>query len=73
MLYGVFYNNGVSQRYHVLVYVCNVNDSVASKPSGVEIAEIEYFDINDPPDGVDLGTKPRMWETIEHKEPCPVC
>ena len=68
--HGVFHNNGVSQRDHVLVYVCNVNGSVASKPTSVEIAEIRYFDFDDLPEGTELGTIRRMREVIEGTEPC---
>ena len=70
-LHGVFHNTGVSQRDHVLVYVCNVNGSVVSKPTSVEIAEIGYFDFDDLPDGTDPGTIRRMREVVEGKEPRP--
>ena len=69
-LHGVFHNNGVSQRDHVLVYVCNVNGSVASKPTSVEIAEIGYFDLDDLPEGTDPGTIRRMREVIDETGPC---
>jgi 8-oxo-dGTP pyrophosphatase MutT (NUDIX family) len=67
--HGVFHNNGVSQRDHVLVYVCNVNGSVASKPSSLEISEIGYFDFDDLPEGTELGTIRRMREVVEVIEP----
>ena len=68
--HGVFHNNGVSQRDHVLVYVCNVNGRAASKSTSVEIAEIRYFDFDDLPEGTELGTIRRMREVIEGTEPC---
>ncbi len=67
--HGVFHNNGVSQRDHVLVYVCNVNGRAASKSTSVEITEIGYFDFDDLPDGTDPGTIRRMREVVEGKEP----
>lgn len=71
LLHGVFHNKGVSRRDHVLVYVCNVNGSVASKSTSVEIAEIGYFDFNDLPEGTDSGTICRMTEVVEGIEPRP--
>ena len=71
LLHGVFHNNGVSRRDHVLVYVCNVKDSVAKKSTSVEIAEIGYFDLDDLPDGTDPGTIRRMREVVESIEPLP--
>lgn len=68
--HGVFHNNGVSQRDHVLVYVCNVNGRAASKSTSVEIADIGYFDFDDLPEGTELGTIRRMREVIEGTEPC---
>ena len=67
--HGVFHNNGVSRRDHVLVYVCNVNGSVAIKPTSVEIAEVGYFDLDDLPEGTDPGTIRRMREVIGGIEP----
>ncbi|NHM17534.1 NUDIX domain-containing protein [Tritonibacter mobilis] len=69
LFHGVFHNNGVSRRDHVLVYVCNVNGSVSSKSTSVEIAEIGYFDFNDLPEGTDPGTIRRMREVVEGAEP----
>ena len=67
--HGVFHNNGVSQRDHVLVYVCNVNCRAASKSASVEIADIGYFDFDDLPEGTDSGTIRRMREVVEGIEP----
>lgn len=64
VLHGVFHNNGVSQRDHVLAYVCNVTGSVASTPPCPEIAEIGYFDLENLPDGTDPGTIRRMQEVV---------
>jgi 8-oxo-dGTP pyrophosphatase MutT (NUDIX family) len=70
LFHGVFHNNGVSRRDYVLVYVCNVNGSVASKLTSVEIAEIGYFDLADLPEGTDPGTIRRMREVIDETGPC---
>lgn len=71
IFHGVFHNICVSRRDHVLVYVCNVNGSVASKSTSVEIAEIGYFGFDDLPDGTDLGTTRRIREVVERIEPRP--
>jgi 8-oxo-dGTP pyrophosphatase MutT (NUDIX family) len=65
VLHGVFHNHGVSQRDHVLAYVCNVTGSVASIPPSPEIAEIGYFDLENLPDGTDPGTIRRMEEVVD--------
>lgn len=70
VLHGVFHNNGVSQRDHVLAYVCNVTGSVASIPPSPEIAEIGYFDLENLPDGTDPGTIRRMQEVVGDIPPC---
>ncbi len=70
VLHGVFHNNGISQRDHVLAYVCNVKGSVASKPTSLEIAEVGYFDLADLPDGTDPGTIRRMREVVGGTAPC---
>jgi 8-oxo-dGTP pyrophosphatase MutT (NUDIX family) len=70
VLHGVFHNNGVSKRDHVLVYLCNVKGSVVSKPTSPEIAEIGYFDLADLPDGADPGTIRRMREVVDGTAPC---
>lgn len=69
-LHGVFHNAGVSQRDHVLTYLCRVNGEALSKPSSPEIAEIGYFDISGLPDDTDPGTIRRMQEVAYGEEPC---
>lgn len=69
VFHGVFHNNGVSQRDHVLVYQCNVKETVAHKLTSLEIAEIGYFDLDDLPNGTDPGTIRRMREVAERIEP----
>lgn len=68
VLHGVFHNNGASKRDHVLVYLCDVNGSVATKPTSMEIAEIRYFGLADLPQDTDPGTVRRMREIVEGAE-----
>jgi 8-oxo-dGTP pyrophosphatase MutT (NUDIX family) len=70
VLHGVFHNNGVSKRDHVLAYLCNVEGIVVSKPTSPEIAEIGYFDVGDLPKDTDPGTMRRMREVIDGTAPC---
>lgn len=70
VLHGVFYNNGVSHRDHVLAYICNVDWSNAGKPKGFEIAEIGYFELAEIPDDTDPGTIRRMREIVDGTPPC---
>ena len=69
ILHGVFHNNGVSKRDHVLAYLCDVNGSASKKPKSMEIAEIGYFGLDDLPEGTDPGTVRRMREISEQHEP----
>lgn len=69
VLHGVFHNNGVSKRDHVLAYLCNVEGIVVSKPTSPEIAEVGYFDIDDLPDDTDPGTVRRMREIVYENVP----
>lgn len=70
VLHGVFHNKGVNKRDHVLAYLCNVEGSVASKPTSPEIAEIGYFGIGELPRDIDPGTMRRMREVVEGTAPC---
>lgn len=65
VLHGVFYNDKVSRRDHVLAYLCEVRGNLAGKPASVEIAEIGYFDLQDLPPDTDPGTVRRMREIVE--------
>ena len=53
VLHGVFHNSGVSKRDHVLVYICEAQGALPTKPPSAEIAEIGYFDLSELPDGTD--------------------
>lgn len=70
VLHGVFHNNGISKRDHVLTYLCSVNGRVASKPTSPEIAEIGYYSLAELPDGTDPGTIRRMREVVDGIAPC---
>lgn len=62
ILHGVFYNQIVSKRDHVLVYLCEVNDIKEASPNSFEIAELGFFDIGKLPEDTDPGTLRRINE-----------
>ena len=64
VLHGVFYNNGVSKRDHVLVYICDSTRGVDAKLASIEIAEIGYFDFANLPPDTDPGTVRRIREIV---------
>lgn len=64
VLHGVFYNDGVSKRDHVLAYLCDAKGDVDAKPTSIEIAEIRYFDFEDLPPDTDPGTLRRINEIV---------
>lgn len=68
-LHGVFHNNGVSKRDHVLAFRCSVEGTHAGKRSSLEIAEVGYFDFNSLPPDVDPGTLRRMREIVYGNTP----
>ena len=64
VFHGVFLNNGVSKRDHVMAYLVGVKGSVDAKPASIEIAEIGYFDFENLPPDTDPGTVRRMREIV---------
>jgi len=68
-LHGVFHNNAVNQRDHVLVYLCRVQGTLPSKSPSAEIAEIEFFDSANLPDSIDPGTLRRIEEIVDGVAP----
>ncbi|MTJ05858.1 MAG: NUDIX domain-containing protein [Sediminimonas qiaohouensis] len=68
VLHGVFHNRDVSQRDHVLAYLCDVDGRVSDKPASMEISSIGYFDPDDLPVGTDPGTVRRIKEIVEGTE-----
>ena len=71
-LQGVFHNNAVNQRDHVLVYLCAAQDTLPSKSPSAEIAEIGFFDIASLPESIDPGTLRRIEEIVEGVAPSEV-
>lgn len=67
-LHGIYFNNAVSTRDHVLVYLCKVEGSISDKPASLEIARIGFFGLDDLPDGTDPGAERRMREIVEGVE-----
>ena len=63
-MHGLFYNNNVSKRDHVLAYHCDVQGGLEAKPTIMEIAEIGYFSFEDLPLDTDLGTARRIREMV---------
>lgn len=64
VLHGVFFNNGVSKRDHVLAYLCDAKGAVDAKPTSIEIGEIGYFDFENLPPDTDPGTVRRIREIV---------
>lgn len=62
VMHGVFYNNNVSKRDHILVYRCAVQGGLEAKSTSMEIAEIGYFSFKDLPLDTDSGTVRRIRE-----------
>lgn len=64
-LHGVFHNNAVNSRDHVLAYICQVSGRLVTKPTSLEIAEAGFFDLADLPEGTDPGTIRRLREVVD--------
>ncbi|WP_375267078.1 NUDIX domain-containing protein [Planktotalea sp.] len=64
ILHGVFHNDGVSKRDHVLAYLCDAEGDLDAKPTSIEIAEFRYFDFEDLPPDTDPGTVRRINEVV---------
>ena len=64
VLHGVFFNNGVSKRDHVLAYLCDAQGAFDAKPKSMEIAQIGYFDFENLPPDTDPGTVRRIREIV---------
>ena len=64
VFHGVFLNNGVSKRDHILAYLCVAKGSDDAKPASIEIAEIGYFDFENLPPDSDPGTVRRIREIV---------
>ncbi len=62
VLQGVFLNSAISKRDHVLVYTCDSSGELPSRAPSREIAEFNYFGVDDLPEDIDPGTKRRIQE-----------
>ena len=64
-LHGLFYNEQVSRRDHVAVYVCRMARRLGPGAGGREIAAADFFPLDAPPMGVTPGTARRLeeWRT----------
>ena len=68
VMHGVFYNDIVSKRDHVLVYFCDVPEGLLAKAASLEIADIGYFSFEDLPPDTDPGTARRIQEIVTFAE-----
>jgi ADP-ribose pyrophosphatase YjhB (NUDIX family) len=68
LLFGAYFNGDVSNRDHVLVYLCEAEFQLLSSPRSLEIAEIGYFAFENLPEGTDRGTVDRMREIFGARE-----
>lgn len=68
-LFGVFFNNRVSRRDHVLVYVIRRFTVLQAKQPDREIAEAGFFPIDRLPEETTSATRSRLAEVLEGQPP----
>ena len=68
-LFGVFFNNRISRRDHVLVYVIRRFTVLEVKRPDREIAEAGFFPLDRLPDGTTAATRNRLAEILEEQPP----
>jgi ADP-ribose pyrophosphatase YjhB (NUDIX family) len=68
-LFGVFFNNRVSRRDHVLVYVIRRFTVLEVKQPDREIAEAGFFPLDQLPEGTTPATRSRLAEILEGQPP----
>ncbi len=68
-LFGIYLNAGASDRDHVLVFACRKFEQERAFRPGMEIAEAGWFERKELPEGTTKGTKRRLAEMFEKKEP----
>lgn len=68
-LAGVFFNQRISRRDHVLVYVIRDFTVLGVKQPDREIAEAGFFPLDDLPDGTTAATRRRLAEIIDGERP----
>lgn len=64
-LFGVFFNNKISRRDHVLVYVIRRFTVLEVKQPDREIAEAGFFPLDHLPEGTTVATRNRLAEILE--------
>lgn len=70
-LFGVFFNNHVSRRDHVLVYVIRRFTVLQAKQPDREIAEAGFFPLDRLPEETTSATRSRLAEILEGQPPSP--
>jgi ADP-ribose pyrophosphatase YjhB (NUDIX family) len=70
-LFGIFFNNRVSRRDHVLVYVIRRFTVLQAKQPDREIAEAGFFPIDRLPEETTAATRCRLAEILEGQPPSP--
>lgn len=69
-LHGLYFNNRVSRRDHVALYVVRAHRQTAPRLADREIAETGYFTLDHLPAGVTAATRARLDEIL-HGTPAP--
>jgi ADP-ribose pyrophosphatase YjhB (NUDIX family) len=70
-LFGVFFNNRISRRDHVLVYVIRRFTVLQAKQPDREIAEAGFFPLDNLPEETTSATRNRLAEILEGQPPSP--
>ena len=68
-LFGVYFNNRISRRDHVLVYVIRSFTVLQVKQPDREIAEAGFFPLDHLPEGTTSATRSRLAEILEGRPP----
>jgi len=68
-LFGVYFNNRVSRRDHVLVYVIRDFTVLGVKQPDREIAEAGFFPLDSLPEETTSATRDRLAEILEGQAP----
>ncbi|QIQ87546.1 NUDIX domain-containing protein [Erythrobacter sp.] len=68
-LHGVFLNRKVSRRDHIFVYLCDTEGEVPVTSTSREIAEINFFGVEELPCQIDEGAERRIREIVRSQNP----
>ncbi len=68
VLHGVYFNNAVTRRDHVALFVVREFEYGGSLPASFEIQEAGFFHMEALPDGTTAATRRRL-EEIQHGTP----